>query len=267
VGRTFGKVLLSGFVLGASVVLLGQTQSNQNLAAFEVAAVKPTDLNDSAFTFRIEPDGTTAASGITLKRLLMTAYNVQGFRVVGGPSWIDSERWDIHAKHDGKVSIDQIRQMLVGLIADRFHLRAHRDTRTLRVYELVVERGGAKVAITKDSDVKPIVQVMPGYLQLTNATSGTFASQLSYAVGRPVSDKTHLVGTFDFILRWMPVAGEDGGPTTAGLPPGADETTSSHAGDASIFTAVREQLGLRLKSARGAADVVVIDHVERPTPD
>src|SRR5438270_1109276 len=154
--RTFGALLVSGLFVGASVALTGQTPSDQRPAVFDVASIKPTGANEGSFRFRIEPDGTTAASGITLKRLLMTAYNVQGFRIVGGPSWVDSQRWDIQAKHDGRASIDQIRQMLVALIADRFHLRAHRDTRRLPVYELVVERGGARVPKTNDdAGVKP----------------------------------------------------------------------------------------------------------------
>jgi uncharacterized protein (TIGR03435 family) len=197
----------------------------------------------------------------------MTAYNVQGFRVVGGPSWVESQGWDIQAKHNGNVSIDEIRQMLVRLIADRFHLRTHHDTRSAPVYELVVDGGGAKVRLTKDRDAKPTVRVMPGSLELTNASSDTFASQISYAVGRPVRDKTHLTGHFDFRLQWLPLAGEDGGPASAGLPPGTDEATPSNAGDASIFTALHEQLGLRLKAARAPVDVVVIDHVERPSAD
>jgi uncharacterized protein (TIGR03435 family) len=136
-----------------------------------------------------------------------------------------------------------------------------------RVYELAVEPGGATVPMTKDPDVKSTVRVMPGSLQLTNATSATFASQLSYAVARSVIDQTNLRGHFDFALEWTPFAGEDGGPTTAGLPPGIDDRAPGAPQGVAIFTALREQLGLRLKNARASVDVIVIDHVERPTQD
>jgi uncharacterized protein (TIGR03435 family) len=166
------------------------------------------------------------------------------------PAWIESQQWDVHAKHEGVTSIDQIRQMLLTLVAERFHLQTHRDTRNLPVYELVVERSNSKVPTTKDINAKLTVRVMPGSLQLTNATSATFASQLSYAMARPVLDKTNLTGRFDFTLEWTPLAGEDGGPTTAGLPPGTNEPRPPTSDGASIFTALREQLGLRLKATR-----------------
>jgi bla regulator protein blaR1 len=256
-------------VVGLLVVAINlrAQSSDQKPFAFDVASIKPVSDADAPFRFRIEPNGTTAALGITVKRLLMTAYNVQGFRIVGGPAWVESQRWDVQATHEGVTSVEQIRQMLVTLVTDRFHLQTHRDRRTLPTYELVVERSGSKVPTTKDGNATPLVRVMPGSLQLTNATSATFASQLSYAVARSVLDKTHLNGRFDFTLEWAPLAGEDGGPTTAGLPPDANEPRHSASDSASIFTAIREQLGLRLKAARGPVDVLVIDHVEKPTPD
>jgi uncharacterized protein (TIGR03435 family) len=105
-----------------------------------------------------------------------------------------------------------------------------------------------------------------GLVELTNATAATFASQLSYAVARPVIDRTQLSGRFDFRLEWTPQPGEDGGPTTAGLPPAVIAPIPDSNGP-SIFTALREQLGLRLKTTRAPVDVLVVDHVELAAPD
>jgi uncharacterized protein (TIGR03435 family) len=117
----------------------------------------------------------------------------------------------------------------------------------------------------KDSETKADVRVGVGLIQLTKATAATFASQLSYALGRPVIDKTSLSGEFNFVLEWTPEPGEDGGFTTAGLPSGASDQPASIPDGPSIFTAIPEQLGLRLKSRRGPVEVIVIDDVQMPT--
>jgi uncharacterized protein (TIGR03435 family) len=139
------------------------------------------------------------------------------------------------------------------------------EIRKLPVYELVVDRKGSKVLPAKEG--APTIRVALGLIQLTNAMSGTFANQLSYALGQPVVDKTRLSGKFDFALQWTPEPGENGGPTTVGLPPGIPEQPSSNSDELSIFTAIREQLGLVLKSARGPVEVVAIDGVQMPTSD
>jgi uncharacterized protein (TIGR03435 family) len=249
--------------------LAGYGQQGAERPRYEVASIKPNTSDDLRLAFQIEPGGTVAARGITLKRLMMTAYNVQGFRIVGGPGWVASRRWDLQAKHDDVASPDQIREMLRTLLAERFQLRSHSEIRKMPVYELVVDRKGSKLPTTKNSETRPTVRVTAGSIQLTNATPATFASQLSYALAQPVINKTSLSGQFDFALEWTPEPGEDGGPTTAGLPPGTSEHSGltpdgiDHAGP-SIFTAIREQLGLRLKSARGPAEVVVIDDAQMP---
>lgn len=256
-------------VMRRTIVLLvttlaGYGQSGVEPPKYDVASIKPNTDSDVRFAFRIEPSGPLAATGITLKRLMMTAYNVQGFRIVGGPGWVVSRRWDVQAKPDRAVSASQVRPMLRALLEDRFQLRSHAEQRQLPVYELSVDRKGSKVPRVKDGE-KADVRVGAGSMQLTKATAATFASQLSYALGRPVIDKTRLSGEFDFVLEWTPEPGEDGGPTTRGSPPGVSDQQASSADGTSIFTAITEQLGLRLTSTRGPVEVVVIDHVQLPT--
>jgi bla regulator protein blaR1 len=210
---------------------------------YEVASIKPNTGNDFHFAFRIQPDGSLAATGITLKRLLMTAYNVQGFRIVGGPDWVASNRWDLQAKPNRVASPDEVRPMLRTLLEDRFRLTSHAESRKMPVYELAVGSKGSKLPRVKDNETKPVVRVTAGSIQLTRATPATFASQLSYALGQPVIDKTGLSGEFDFALEWTPETGENGGPTTAGLPPGAQVQPTSTPDRPSIFTAIPENWG------------------------
>lgn len=252
-------------VLLLMTALVSYGQRGAEPPQYEVASIKPNADDDFRFAFRFERDGTLYATGITLKRLMMTAYNLQGFRFIGGPGWVDAKRWDVQARPGRAASDGQIRHMLRTLLEDRFQLHTHSETRKVPVYELVVDRNGSKVPTVKDAKAKPIVRVATGSIELTNNTSATFASQLSYALAQPVIDKTGLSGNFDFAIRWTPEPGEDGGPTTAGLPPGTPATPSSTQDGPSIFTAIREQLGLRLKSARGPVEVVVIDGVQMPT--
>ena len=230
---------------------------------YDVASIKPNLDSDARMAFRIEPDGRLSATGITLKRLMMTAYNVQGFRILGGPDWVVSKRWDVQAKPDRKAAPDQIRPMLRALLESRFQLHSHSEKRQQPVYELVVDPKGSKVRTS--AETKPDVRVGAGSMKLTKATSATFASQLSYALARPVLDKTGLSGDFDFAIEWTPEPGEDGGPTTAGLSPGAMDRPASTPDGPSIFTALTEQLGLRLKPARAPVEVIVIDSAQMPT--
>jgi uncharacterized protein (TIGR03435 family) len=258
-------VVMKPAILLLIIRLVVYGQPSAGPPRYEVASIKANSENDLSNTFHIEPDGSISAAGITLRRLMMTAYNVQGFRILGGPDWVNSRRWVLQAKPDGVASPGQIRPMLRALLEERFRLRTHSEIRKLPVYELVVDHKGSKVPTTKDTKSTSAIRVAPGSIQFTNATSAAFAGQLSYALGHPVIDKTNLLGNFDFALVWTPEPGENGGPTTAGLPPEAEEQPVSAPDRPSIFAAIPEQLGLRLKSARGPVEVVVVDNVQMPT--
>jgi uncharacterized protein (TIGR03435 family) len=252
-------------ILLLMTALVSYGQQGTDSPKYDVASIKANIDSDFPYTFRIEPDGTLSATGITLQRLMMTAYNVQGFRIAGGPGWVTSRRWDMQAKPYPAASPDQVRPMLRTLLEERFQLRSHSETRSMSVYELVVDSKGSKLRKAKDTVANPTVRAAAGSIELTKATSATFASQLSYALAQPVIDKTSLSGNFDFALKWTPQPGEDGGPATAGLPPGTRPQPASTQDGPSIFTAIREQLGLRLKSGRALVEVVAIDGVQMPT--
>jgi uncharacterized protein (TIGR03435 family) len=226
---------------------------------YEVASIKP-NTGVTPFTFRIEPDGALSTSGITLKRLMMTAYNVQDFRIVGGPDWVSSRRWDVQAKPEhAAASIDEIHQMLRTLLEDRFQLRVRAESRNLPLYELVIDSKGSKVPRPKNPAAQQTIDGAAGFLRMTRTTSATFASQLSYSLARPVTDNTGLSGQFDFVLHWTPQLDDrnPGAPAEPAPPPDGPD----------IFTAIREQLGLRLQAGRGPVDVIVIDKAEFPSPN
>jgi uncharacterized protein (TIGR03435 family) len=253
--------LRSPIILALAAVTSYGQQSTEP-PKYEVASIKPNSDDASDYSFHIGSDGSIAAAGITLKRLMMTAFNVQGFRILGGPAWVSSRRWELQARPDRPASPGQIRGMLRALLEERFLLHTHAEVRQLPVYELIADRKGSKVPVARES--KEEVRVGPGSIRLTDAKSATFASQLSYALGQPVIDKTGLSGNFDFALQWTPEPGENGGPTTEGLPTGTQQQPPSNSDGPSIFTAIREQLGLVLKATHGPVEVIAIDAAQIP---
>ena len=249
------------------LILINSVASGQNTAppTYEVVSVRPDADSDFRHAFRIERDGALYATGITLRRLMMTAYQIPGFRLVGGPGWVSDRRWDVQAKPSRAASDKQIWPMLRGLLEDRFQLRVHSETRNMPVYELTVGPHGSKLQTVYGSNIKLDIRTGNGFIRFTKATVATFASQLSYALARPVMDKTGIAGEFKFDLEWTPLPGEDGGPTSSGLPAGTPEQPAPTPDGPSIFTAIEEQTGLRLKPGRGPVKVVVIESAQVPS--
>ncbi len=273
----FGVAALAGsFVIGLLISVgdpsptLAQSKAAvvsqaQAPPKYEVSSIKPNADSDFQFRFDIEPNGILYATGITLRRLMMTAYQIQGFRLIGGPDWVSNRRWDVQAKPSRAASNKQVWPMLRGLLEDRFQLRVHSETRNMPVYELTVGPHGSKLQAVDGSNIKLEIRTGNGLIRFTKATVATFASQLSYALARPVIDKTGISGEFSFDLEWTSIPGENGGPITSGLPTGTPEQPYATPNGPSIFTAIEQQLGLRLKSARGPVEVLVIDTAQMPT--
>jgi uncharacterized protein (TIGR03435 family) len=256
--------------------------------AFEAASIKLNTSGDWRKSLGPAPGGRFLATNNALRALIAFAYGVDqstaGFRIVGGPQWIDDDRFDVAAKVDGTWTPQQMSEMLRALLADRFTLAAHHETRELPVYALVAAAGGARLrrsevdqaacdarraAVQRREPVPPIPpgatpvcgtgRTNPGAITAVGWTIDTLSSAVAPFVGRSVVDRSGLSGLFDFELTWTP-------DQSAQLPPDAPRITIDPNGP-SIFTALQEQLGLKLESARGPVDVVVIDRVEHPTPD
>ena len=196
--------------------------------------------------------------------LITWAYDVHSDRLLGIPKWLDSVRYDIVAnapqesravrREPGQVS--QLQQMTQALLAERFKLIIHRETKELAMYALVVAKSGPKVHLTEAGEVmgqNPFNMPGRGRLIGTQVSTGMLAKVLSDQLGRSVQDHTGLKGVFDFTLEWEP----DMQSTSAeGMPAGPAQTGSS------LFTAIQEQLGLKLEPRKGPVEVLVIDHIE-----
>jgi uncharacterized protein (TIGR03435 family) len=220
--------------------------------------------------------------GVTLRRLISDAYGGNGgIEVVGGPAWIGEDRFDVSARAEGEPTPAQILVMLRALLEDRFSLAVHTEAREMPIYALVMARGdrrpGSKLT---QSDPKcaaeakayfpragfpvPCGDFRMGARELTarGVSMADFGKLLSGRAGRPVIDRTGLEGVFDLELKWA---------TEAGLLPGPPDRAGANdpaiTDGASIFTALQEQLGLRLDATRGPVDVFVVDRAEPPTPD
>lgn len=218
---------------------------------FEVASVRP-NLNPPTERdgfVRPGPDGLAARSA-TLKSLVMWAYGLKEFQIAGGPDWLGSQRYDIQAKAGTPVNEDQLMQMLQALLAERFKLEVHRETRVLAVTALVIGKSGPKLHEVPPGDRLhgQIRFEMSGKaMRLTGekAPMPELASWLTSILGdaaRPVLDKTGLTGAYDFVLEWIP---DEDFPATA------------------VAAALPEQLGLKLDAARAPFEVVVINHAEK----
>ena len=229
--------------------------------SFEVASVKPGDPDDRQVWTLFKPGGRFSTSNATLQMLLGNAYDVRNHQISGGPTWLASAKFNIEAKAESDVPNPQMRLMIQSLLTERFKLAMHRETREEQVYELVVEKSGSKLKDATDSlqGKQQGLGVRRGEITGMAASVLLLANVLSQQTGRSVIDKTGLAGKYDFTLQWTP---DPGGPAPFGGPDAAPPPDPS---GPSLFTAVQEQLGLKLQSTKGPVEILVIDHVEKPS--
>ena len=293
-------------------------QAPESPPAFEAASIKPNKTGDGRVFIGFQPGGRFNATGITLRMLIAIAYGtpqpLPNAQIFGGPGWIGSDRFDIVAKAEGDVAPGPngpLPLMLRTLLADRFRLAVHNETRELPIYALVLARSDGKLGpqlhpAAVDCAViaasrgrggvpppggagapgdrgagraggpggpgfgpsgRPVCGMMvgPANIAAGGQSVAQFAALLSGRVQRLVVDRTGLTGNFDIDLTWTPDQIPQGPP--GGLPPGAPPLPPIDPNGPSIFTAVQEQLGLKLESTKGPVGVLVIDRAEQPTED
>jgi bla regulator protein blaR1 len=288
--RLFRTALLAA--LGAVATLEFDILAQSPAPSFEVASIKRNKSGDGFVGRGFQPGGTTFVN-VPVRQLIQQAYGVQPFQVIGGPAWINVDRFDITAKAEGTPPPDQMNLMLRSLLAERFKLVARPETRELPVYYLVKAREDGQLgAALKPSTVDcaaargrlgppgpppggggpapgPLANcrmtMAPGRLAVAGQPMSQFATMLGPQVQRPVIDKTGLTGRYDFEVSFMPEG--RGGMPLGPPPPGAPPLPPIDPDAPSMFTALQEQLGLKLDSGRGPVEVIVIDSIEPPTED
>jgi bla regulator protein BlaR1 len=224
--------------------------------AFAVSTVKPSNAATGDTSGIYTGHGRLDGRNVTLKRAIIGAYGVGPHQVIGGPDWVDTTRFDIQAKTDQDINDDStLNAMQAALIADRFKLTMHKETRILPAYVLEVDKGGPKLEKAKGGDSDTEMQTRNGVknsvqeaLKVKNTDMDLFAAVLARKMDLPVVNETGLPGIFNFELHWTP----------------DNARTNGDADAVSIFTAIREQLGLRLRPAKAPVEVLVIDHAELP---
>ena len=218
-----------------------------------VASMKPS-RDDETTGFKTTR-GRFVARGVTAKYLIAIAYGLQKFQVLGGEGWVDGDRFDIEAKlEEQSAGNGNERAMIKSLLADRCKLRVHKETREAPVYALVVAASGPKITA---AGAQGGVNVGPGVLVSTGMPMGLVASLLGTRLDRTVIDRTHLEGRYAIDLRWTPEAGELPSDSGGTAPP-------PDLSGPSIFTAIQEQLGLKLVATKGPSGFLIIDHIEKP---
>jgi bla regulator protein BlaR1 len=281
-------IAIAGLVVCALSPLRAVTrvhrQAPDGQLTFDVASVKPNVSGAMPVTLQTMPGGRFIATNAPLRTLIREAYALQGSQLSGGPGWLDSDRFDIVAKYEGNPTPLQIRVMLRALLAERFRLSVHADTRELPLYALVLARTDGKLGPhlrptgadcsqapewlgTGPPPVRdaaaPCRSAGPGpggAMRFRGITLEAFAKFLATPVRRPVIDRTGLSGDFDIELDMTAEIGPP--PPPPGLPDAVDRSSAP-----SIFTTLQEQLGLRLDARREPVDVLVIDRVERLVPN
>ncbi|HTR35300.1 MAG TPA: TIGR03435 family protein [Bryobacteraceae bacterium] len=275
-------LVLTGLIVGLQGAF-GQTAAPAPRPEFEVASIKLNKSDDGRIMLRPARGGRFTATGIPIRFLITEAYRIKDFQLSGAPSWLLSERYDIEAKADGNPSFDTTRVMLQTLLEDRLKLKYHHETKEMQVYDLVVAKAGKLKEAEGDCGPPPQgpppppepgkmpsapcggMFMFPGHISGQKVPMSQLVDILSRFSGRIVVDKTNLTGRYDVDLQYTPEQGQFPGPPPGGPPPGLPPLPQVDPNGPSLFTAVQEQLGLKLESQKGQVEMMVIDHVERPS--
>jgi uncharacterized protein (TIGR03435 family) len=267
------RIIAPFFIAIATAIAQTNPQPSSPQPRFEVASVKPTPPGAGGSVFRFAPGGRLIITNITLKTMITRAFRVLGFQIYGGPSWLDSARFDASAT-SANAKDSEMPEMLQALLADRFQLIVRHEMRELPVYALTLAQKdgklGPNLTASRDGGCTPRDPNRPGPPNPENPWTpgcggwirgdGRFAARsvpvsgilpvFSSTLDRKVIDKTGLSGIFDIDLQWNE---DDDGPTAS---------DSDHP---SIFTAFQEQLGLKLESQKGPVEILVIVRAEKPS--
>ncbi len=235
------------FAIPLAAALYAQTPPR----TFDVASVKP--AAGRSVDFRVLPGGRLHVTCVTLTVILQQAYGVERYQIAGGPSWLDTDSYDIEARAEGEPTKEQMLSMLQALLADRFSLKVHRESKEGNVYALTVAKGGHKLTPPNGDDRRiglyrnepPTEPGVHYSLAGKRATLAMIANRLSQVLRRPVIDRTGIEGEFGFKVDYAIDDNPDSGSP--------------------LLVAVQQQLGLKLEAAKGPVEMLVVDRAERPS--
>jgi uncharacterized protein (TIGR03435 family) len=269
--RTLRPFLLVCLCATAAADSQAPPASNSDLPSFDVASVRQNTSGEFVGSFGYEPGGLLVVVNNPVRTLVRSAYSLQNYQILGGPEWMNSDRYDVTARAAGNASEDQLRLMLRRLLSERFRLVTRSETREIPIYALVIAgpdrtvgAGLKRAAVDCMAMAQPPqsqgnrpacgTRSMPGLIIGTGVSMADLARNLAGPSGRMVVDRTGLTGVWNFDLKYVP----DQPPSAIpGLP-------SPPADGASLFTALQEQLGLRFESQLAPVDVLTIVSIERP---
>ena len=256
-------VLLRSLAVGASSLGAQASSASAGVTtaaapAYDVVSIKPDKSTSGHVSISINDD-IYSATNVSLKQLLASAYTIQEELIFDLPKWANGAAYDIEAKMLDpdraaleKLTGEQWGALLQPILADRFALKAHTETRTLPIYTLTVLKGGPSFKLAVPRKGPTGITIHNANLTATSVSMDKFASRLSQILHRTVNDQTGLAGNYDLQLTWTsPYA----------------VNSSEEDSEASLITALREQLGLELRSSKGPVNTLVVDHIEPPSPN
>jgi uncharacterized protein (TIGR03435 family) len=229
---------------------------------FEVASIRPSQPGNGIYTIKPLPGGSGyTAQNAPVKLMIALMYKVPMRQIIGGPDWINTEPYDVEARADGSHSVDDLHVMFQNLLADRFNLKFHKETKEGPVYALTVDKSGLKMKADGTGQALgiPIVPATGGGFTGTRVPMPFLTWWLGQQLqndGRPVVDETGLTESYDFTLSFAPQLPPN--VSRDALPPDLQNLPS-------IFDAVEDQLGLKLEATKGPVEYFVIDHIEKPS--
>jgi uncharacterized protein (TIGR03435 family) len=228
--------------------------ANAQAPSFEVASIKPNLTGGGISSIRLTA-GRVSMENVSLKKVILNAYGIPDDReyMLDGPNWLLTEHFDIDAIFGANTPLPQVQLMIQTMLSERFKLALHRETRQLPAYSLIVAKNGPRIRpVGEDGQAR--TSGGNGHFTATKITMSKFADLIARQAGLPVVDATGLQGVFDFTLDWSPAAD---------IKMSADAAAVPSDGKASLFTALQEQLGLRLESGKGPVEILVVDRIEK----
>ncbi len=273
-------------ILGAVAIAQTDPPATDLSPRFEVASIKPAAPEERRMLIGRGPGGGISITNMTLKQMIQNAWHILPFQISGGPAWVDSARYNIVAKPENKPASGEISLMLQALLEDRFQLAIHSETKELPVYALVLARKDGRLgenlkeskegSCTAPDPNQPPPLMQPGGrpklgcggailggrgLNGVSVPIAELSRSLSLLLGRGVIDKTGLTGKYDYTVEFTPdesvALRMAPGPPAVAAPADSSKPT--------LFTALQEQLGLKLESQKGPVEIFVIDRAEKPS--